>query len=168
VKLSLSADWYEFLCALADHRVRFLIVGGHAVSAHGEPRFTKDLDILVEPTRANGARLHAALTEFGLGAIAPRPEELAAPGPFWMFGRPPVRIDVMTEITGVPFRTAWKNRVRLQLDAQHELFVIGRADLITAKRAAGRPQDLADVAMLESQPAAAPGPAKRGSARRRR
>lgn len=152
MKLSLSPDWYDFLCALEDHRVRYLVVGGHAVSTHGEPRFTKDLEILVEPTRTNGSKLHAALVSFGLGAVAPAAEELSAPGPVWVFGRPPVRIDVMTEILGVSFAAAWRGRVVLRLDDRRTTSVLGRRQLITTKRAAGRPQDLADLAMLEAMP----------------
>ena len=76
MKLLLDPDWREFLSALIDHRVRFLLVGGLAVAAHAEPRFTKDLDVLVEATVANGRRLHAALADFGFGAVAPDPPEL--------------------------------------------------------------------------------------------
>lgn len=148
VKLSLDPDWREFLCALIDHRVRFLLVGGLAVAAHAEPRFTKDLDVLVEATVANGRRLRAALADFGFGVVAPDPRELAAPGPGWLLGRVPKRIDILTQISGVSFRRAWATRVYATLDAQRRLPIIGRAELIRAKLAAGRPQDLADADAL--------------------
>jgi hypothetical protein len=106
VKLSIDRDWHEFLCVLIDHRVKFLVVGGIAVAVHAEPRFTKDLDVLVEASLANGRRLKAALVEFGFGAVAPAPRELARPGPGWMLGRVPKRIAILTKIDGVTFRRA--------------------------------------------------------------
>ena len=170
MKLSLSPDWYEFLAALVDARVRFLVIGGHAVAVHGEPRFTKDLDVFVEPTIANGKRLRRALVAFGLGEIAPRPAELARPGPFWIFGRPPVRIDVLTAVKGISFARAWEGRVEAALDHRRVISVLGRRELLASKRAAGRPQDLADIANVtafaEQSPRTRP-PVKRPVARRR-
>ena len=148
--LSLDPDWHTFLCALIDHRVRFLVVGGIALAVHAEPRFTKDLDVLVEATLANGRRLRAALVEFGFGAVAPDPSELAEPGPGWLLGRVPKRIDILTEIAGVSFRRAWARRVHAKLDARRRVPIIGRDDLLAAKFAAGRPQDLADAATIEA------------------
>lgn len=144
---SLHTDWLDLLRCLSKHRVRFLMIGGHAVSLHSEPRYTEDLDLFVEATLANGRRLQSALVEFGLGAVAPKPEELATPGPFWMFGRKPVRIDLLTEIPAVAFRGAWKRRLELEIDGI-VLPVIGRKDLIANKRSAGRAKDLADVESL--------------------
>jgi hypothetical protein len=148
VKLSLDPDWHEFLCALIDHRVRFVVVGGLAVAAHAEPRFTKDLDVLVEATIANGERLVHALHAFGFGAVAPAPSELGKPGPGWILGRAPKRIDILTKIAGVSFARAWAHRVHARLDAKRRVPIIGRRELLAAKRAAGRPQDLADAAAL--------------------
>lgn len=95
----LRPDWRDFLTALIDRRVRFLVIGGHAVAVHGEPRFTEDLDVWVEPTLTNARRLHDALVDFGLGSFTPAAVELAERGPFWMFGRPPGRIDILTEVS---------------------------------------------------------------------
>lgn len=148
--LSLSRDWYEFLVSLTDSGVRFLLVGAHALAAHAEPRVTKDLDVLVEPTLANGARLRVALERFGIGAIAPAASELARPGPFWIFGRPPVQIDVLTQLKGVSWARAWKGRIAVPLDEKREIMVLGRAELVRAKRAAGRARDLADLETLEA------------------
>lgn len=148
--LSLGRDWHEFLCALIDRRVKFVVIGGMAVAAHAEPRFTKDLDVLVEATVANGRRLRAALADFGFGAVAPEPSELAKPGPGWMLGRTPLRIDILTKISGVTFRRAWQNRVFAQLDQRRRVPILSRSDLIAAKRAAGRPQDLADAENLQA------------------
>jgi hypothetical protein len=103
VKIDLNRDWTEFLSALIARRVRFVLVGGHAVAAHGEPRLTEDLDVFVEPTLANARRLREALGDFGFGDIAPSAEELAEPDRIFMLGRKPWRIDVLTGIDGVTF-----------------------------------------------------------------
>jgi hypothetical protein len=89
VKIDLNPDWTEFLSALIGHRVRFVLVGGHAVAGHAEPRFTEDLDVFVEPSFANGKRLRAALVALGFGAAAPPASVLAAPDKVFMLGRKP-------------------------------------------------------------------------------
>jgi hypothetical protein len=111
VKIELNRDWSEFLQLLISHRVRFVLVGGHAVAAHGEPRLTEDLDVFVEPTRANAARLRAALVAFGFGDAAPTVETLAEPAKIFMLGRKPWRIDVLTGIDGVTFADVWASKV---------------------------------------------------------
>jgi hypothetical protein len=148
VKIELNRDWTEFLCALISRRVRFLLVGGHAVAGHGEPRLTEDLDLFVEPTLANARRLRAALVDFGFEAVTPPAEELAEPGRIFMLGRKPWRIDLLTAIDGVTFPEAWASRVEAEFEIS-PLFVIGRKALIANKRAAGRDKDLLDVALLE-------------------
>lgn len=149
----LFKDWSEFVELLTRHRVRFVIVGGHAVAVHARPRHTEDLDVFVEPTLANARRLRAALVEFGFRDSAPPVEVLATPRKVLMIGRKPYRIDVLTGIDGVTFREAWKSRVSTPL-AHGSVYVIGKSALVTNKRAAGRPKDLADLAMLaEAEPA---------------
>jgi hypothetical protein len=142
-------DWWELLRVLQSNRVRFLLIGGHAVSVHSTPRLTEDLDILVQATLANGRRLHAALVEFGFGSLAPAPEEILDEDVFWQFGRKPLRVDVLTHIPAVVFADAWKRRVAVRF-ADFEIPVIGLDDLIANKRASGRPKDLADVTSLET------------------
>jgi hypothetical protein len=149
VKIQLSPDWNEFLSLLISKRVRFLLVGGHAVAAHGEPRLTEDLDVFVDPGRANAGRLREALLAFGFGASLPSARELATPGKIWMLGRKPWRIDVLTKISGVTFARAWEGRVEAEF-MPRPLFVIGRRELIANKRASGRDKDLRDVAMLQA------------------
>jgi hypothetical protein len=158
VKIDLNRDWSEFLCALIARRVRFVMIGGHAVAAHGEPRLTEDLDVFVEPTAANARRLRAALVDFGFGAAAPSSRLLAARNKVFMLGRKPWRIDILTGIDGVSFREVWAGRVEAEFEAS-PLFLIGRHALIKNKRAAGRAKDLLDVAQLE----ALPPPARRGA-----
>ena len=158
MKIELGRDWSEFLSALISRRVKFVLVGGHAVAAHGEPRLTEDLDVFVEPSEENGERIRAALVDFGFGDAAPLATELATPGKVWMLGRKPQRIDILTQISGVTFQEAWEGRAELTF-AVKPLFVIGREELIRNKRASGREKDLRDVALLEE--AAAPKPQRR-------
>ena len=151
MKIELGRDWSEFLSLLIARRVRFLLVGGHAVAGHGEPRLTEDLDVFVEPTLANARRLRQALADFGFGGVAPSVEELAVRDRIFMLGRKPWRIDILTGIDGVTFAEAWRGRVDAEFVAS-PLFVIGREALIKNKRAAGRDKDLLDVALLERSP----------------
>lgn len=148
MKIELNRDWSEFLSALISRRVRFLLIGGHAVAGHAEPRFTEDLDVLVEPTIENARRLRDALVDFGFGPVAPPAEELAKLDKVFMLGRKPWRIDILTAIAGVSFEEAWAGKVAADFEAG-PLWVIGREELIKNKRAAGRDKDLLDVAMLE-------------------
>jgi len=130
-----------------------LIVGGYAVVHHAEPRYTKELDIFVEASTRNAARLAGALRAFA-GALPELTVELLAdPDKVVMMGRPPTRIDFIKRIDGVKFETAWKNRVRIQLDGVGAN-VISRRDLIRNKRASGRPQDLLYIAALTHKPRA--------------
>lgn len=146
MKIELNRDWTEFLSALISHRVRFVRVGGHAVAAHGEPRLTEDLDVFVERSPTNARRLRKALVEVGFGDVAPTASELARPHKVFMLGHKPWRIDILTSIDGVSFAQAWKTRVEAEFKVA-PLYVIGRSMLIKTKRAAGRDQDRANVAL---------------------
>jgi hypothetical protein len=144
----LPPDWREFFAELTDHEVRFVVIGALAVAAHAEPRFSEDLDVFVQPSAANAKRLRVALIAFGFGDAVPAASELAKAGPVWMLGRKPLRIDILTEISGVSWAQAWAGRVIVDLDGL-SLPVLGRAELIANKRAAGRPKDLRDLEVLE-------------------
>jgi hypothetical protein len=166
VKIDFGRDWSEFLSLLISNRVKFVLVGGHAVAGHGEPRLTEDLDVLVEASLANAKRLRKALLEFGMGSAAPSAHDLAKLGKIWMLGRKPWRIDILTQIDGVDFSEVWHGRLEVPFEAGH-LPVIGIAELIRNKRAAGRPKDLGDVAALEAVRKVEP-PARETSAKRAR
>ena len=165
MKIEFGQDWSEFLTLLISHRVRFMVVGGHAVAGHGEPRLTEDLDVFVDATLPNAGRLRRVLVEFGFGESAPSVEALARPEKIWMLGRKPWRIDILTSIDGVTFSEAWRARVRAAFEPG-PLPVIGLDHLLRNKRAAGRPKDLADAARLEELSAARK--RKRGKLARKR
>ena len=145
-------DWKEFLALLNSHRVRYLLVGAHALAVHGNPRYTGDLDVWVAPTAANAKRVYRALVEFGFGGVRGLTvEDFERPEHVVMLGTPPVRIDLLTSISGVAFTSAWKRRVRAEYVGV-AVTVLARADLVKNKRAAGRPKDLADLDTLGERP----------------
>ena len=128
--------------------VRAIIVGGHALAFHAKPRFTKDIDIFVEPTPANAQRLIEALDDFGFGDAGLVEGDFSTPGVVVQLGVAPNRIDLVTAIDGVSFAEAWQGRAMGRFGSQ-DVFYLGKAELIRNKRAAGRKQDLADLEWLE-------------------
>lgn len=146
--VELQSEWREFLRTLKRHGVRFLLVGAHALAAHGRPRYTQDLDVLVDPTPANARRVAAAIAEFGFERTAQDWRWFAEPYHITMIGRIPLRIDVLTSISGVSFRSAWRNRV-VATTTFGDVPVLGISELRANKLASGRPKDLADLALLD-------------------
>jgi hypothetical protein len=145
----LIADFRDLLAAFVRGRVHFLVVGAHALAAHGVPRVTGDLDVWVEPTPENAALVWRALAAFGapLASLDVQQTDFAKPDQVIQFGLPPFRIDVMTSISGVSFADAWEQRSDGMLFEVPVAF-LGRNDLIRNKRASGRPKDLMDVEAL--------------------
>lgn len=140
-------DFKELLSAFNAHNVKYLIVGGYAVSFHAQPRATKDLDLFIKPDPANAQAAHAALVSFGAPMESVRVDELADPGKFIRFGHPPVAVDILSSIDGVGFEEAWQRRIEGVIDPESGLiaYFISKEDLIVSKIAAGRLRDLADV-----------------------
>jgi hypothetical protein len=133
--------------SLRSHDVRYVVIGGIAAIAHGVPRATFDLDILIDATLENAKRLLKAFEAAGLGTAAlTTPEEILAKE-ITIFSDV-VRIDVQTSTPGLAFQDAWARKVAMAYQGQ-EFFVASREDLIASKRAAGRPRDLEDVRLLE-------------------
>ena len=145
-------DFKELLSIFNDENVKYLVVGGYAVSLHAQPRATKDLDIFIKPAKANAIALFRALAKFGAALSGLQPDDFAERGSFFRMGTPPVMVDILPEISGVDFDRAWRRRVMETIDAETGLRVpfISAADLIAAKEAAGRAQDLADVEALRT------------------
>lgn len=142
-----SPDFRELLSLLEKHKVRYLVVGGYAVMKYTEPRFTKDLDLWISTDEENSKAVYAALKEFGAPLKGLAPTDFTQEGYFYQMGNPPFRLDVMMSIPGVTFENAWANREKVQLEGLVIPF-ISKADLIKAKEAGGRPQDLIDAKEL--------------------
>ena len=140
-------DFKELLSTFNDHKVKYLVVGGYAVSFHVQPRATKDLDILIKADPDNAAAIYAALADFGAPLTGMTPEDFIERGKFYRMGHPPLMVDILPGIVGIDFDQAWQRRIEVMIDAERGLkaFFISRDDLITAKLAAGRHEDLADV-----------------------
>jgi hypothetical protein len=140
-------DFKELLSAFNAHSVKYLVVGGYAVSYHAQPRATKDLDLFIKADPANADAAYAALADFGAPLAEIDKSDLADPRKFIRFGQPPIAIDILSGIDGVDFDQAWERRVEGVIDPKSGLtvFIISRADLIASKLAAGRIRDLADV-----------------------
>jgi hypothetical protein len=145
----MNRDFAEMLSALSDAGAEFLIVGAHALAAHGLPRATGDLDIWVRPSLDNARRVLDALRTFRAPLHDLGEDDLARPGTVFQIGVVPNRIDILTEISGVVFEDAWTRRESFVVEGQRLPF-LGRADLAANKRAAGRPKDLADLAALDN------------------
>lgn len=144
----MNDDFRDLLSALNAAEARFVIVGAYAVAVHGRPRATGDLDVWVEATPTNAARAMEALVAFGAPLTGLTESDLATPGTGLQMGVEPRRIDILTRVSGLSFEDAWPRRL-LAFFGGVRCPVIGLEDLLTNKRAAGRPKDLADVDALD-------------------
>ena len=142
-----KSDFEELFACLTARNVKFVVVGGHALAYHGRPRFTKDLDVFVEPTSENAARLLLALEDFGFGGLDLKTADFDRPGMVVQLGIAPNRVDLLTTIDGVSFEQAWNGRVVGRFGTESVPF-LGRRELLANKRAVGRLQDLADIEAL--------------------
>jgi len=137
--------------ALDASGIRYLVVGGIAVGFHGEPRYTKDLDLLVHVSNPDHLKLFACLREFGAPVGVLSPAELLDEDFVFHFGSPPWRVDILTSIPGVDFELAYADRVPMPLGL-HTATCISKEWLIKAKHASGRLQDLLDLKSLGADP----------------
>jgi len=143
----LTKDFVEFIECCAVREVKFLVVGGYALAAHGHPRATKDLGVWIMIEPANAERLIEALNDFGMGSVGLEADDFLEPEVVVQLGYPPMRIDLITSATGVDFEQSWNNRVLVPVGSVVAGF-ISREDLIANKTASARPQDLVDVNIL--------------------
>lgn len=146
---ALNEDFRDMILALCDAGAEFLVVGAYAVSFHGHPRATGDIDLWVRPTQANAQRVFAALQSFGapVRSLGISPDDLCRPEMVCQFGQPPRRIDLLTSISGVDFDHAWMHRV-VQPWRGRDVAFLGLDQLLANKRASGRAKDLEDVRRL--------------------
>jgi hypothetical protein len=142
-------DFRDILTLLNASGARFLVVGAHALAAHGVPRVTGDLDIWIEPAAPNARLVWGALAQFGapLESLDIREPDFTAPDRVIQLGLPPYRVDVLTSISGVVFADAWVGRLAGVLFGVPVSF-LGRDAFIRNKRASGRAKDLEDIRAL--------------------
>jgi hypothetical protein len=144
----MSPDFLDIIRALSDASARFIIVGAYAVNLYVDPRATGDLDIWVEPSAENARKVWNALAEFGAPLTGVSESDFSKPGATFQIGIAPLRIDILTEISGVRFDEAWSDR-SMHPFGPFTIPFLGKKTLIQNKRAAARPKDLADLDSLE-------------------
>jgi len=143
----LNPDFKEFIQSLNDNDVRYLVVGGYAVALHGHPRYTKDIDIWIEPDPENAARMVKAIIQFGFESLGLETDDFLENDVIIQLGYPPNRIDLMTSLSGVNFKSCYAERISVKVDGVGVNF-IDLASLKKNKSATGRSQDLADLENL--------------------
>jgi hypothetical protein len=146
----LPPDFKELLELLNSHKVDYLVVGSYALAFHGAPRFTGDIDLFVSPDTSNAKRILEALREFGFGSLNLSEADFTSPDNVIQLGVPPVRVDIMTSLTGVSWERANSNKVKGSFD-KTTIYLISREDLIANKAALGRKKDLADIEALDKK-----------------
>ena len=151
--MEINKDFMKLLRVFAKVDVRYLLVGAFAVEYHGQPRTTRHMDLWLDDSAENMERAFRALTEFGVPPIAIDHLNAAPPLDVVWIGVPPNRIDLAKGIRGLDFAAAWLHREATELGGIH-VHVIGRKDLIAAKRECGRAKDLVDAEALEAAPPA--------------
>lgn len=144
----LKQDFKEFIELLNSTGVKYVIIGAYATAFHGAPRYTGDIDFLVEPSPANAASVMKVLVQFGLGTLGLKAADLTVPDQVVQLGTPPTRIDILTSISAVEFEEAYRTKVDAKLDGVPVSY-IARDLLIRNKKATGRPKDAGDADILE-------------------
>jgi hypothetical protein len=147
-RVRLEKDYIDLLRLFNRHRVKYCIVGAYALAFYARPRYTKDLDILVQTSVENGKRIVRSLNEFGFGALGLTADDFVGEGRIIQLGYEPVRIDLVTAIDGCRFVDVWRSRVRVRWSGII-VNIIGLSELRKNKRASGRLQDLADLELME-------------------
>jgi len=143
----LPPDFKEFLQLLTSHHVEYLLIGGYAVGYHGYPRATGDMDIWIAIRPANATKIVTALHEFGFVNTQITPDLFLQPNQVIRMGVPPLRIEVLTTISGVDFDTCYNNRITDNIDGI-DVTILSLEDLKTNKQASGRLKDLNDLQQL--------------------
>lgn len=143
-----NSDFEDILLAFNAAGVKYLVVGAYAVGAHSRPRATGDIDLWVDISPENAARIYLALAEFGAPMDHIDKQTFCEPDIVLQIGVPPRRVDILTAIDGLSFAQAWPNRISSAI-GRAPTQVLGRADLIRNKKASGRAKDLADLERIE-------------------
>ena len=145
--MEVQKDFKELLELFNAHKVEYMIVGGYALAYHGAPRYTGDIDLFVKPDEENATRILKALDDFGFGSVGLNKDDLKSPNKVVQLGYPPVRIDIITTISGLTWEDACKGRNKGEY-GNIPVFYIGRDHYILNKKASGRKKDIADLEAL--------------------
>ncbi|MBU0650445.1 nucleotidyltransferase family protein [bacterium] len=146
--MEIQKDFKELLELLNKHNVDYVIIGGYALAFYGAPRYTGDIDVLVKADQENAKRVLEAIKEFGFECVNLTKKDFSVLGQVIQLGMPPVRIDIVTSISGVSWDQIYKNKIAGDY-GDVPVFFISREDFIVNKRAVGRHKDLADIEALD-------------------
>ncbi|MBK1442569.1 nucleotidyltransferase [Parapedobacter sp. ISTM3] len=141
-------DFTDFVQLLNNHQVKYMVVGAYALSFHGRPRHTGDLDIWIKPDAENAGKMVKVIDEFGFGKLGLTEEDFLRENYVTQLGYPPLRIDILNAISGVDFDEAYHTRLETEIDGL-DISFISANDLIRNKRNVGRPKDIGDIEALE-------------------
>ena len=147
--MTLAQDFEDFVKLLNLHEVEYMVVGGYALAFHGKPRHTGDLDIWINISENNAARMLGVLKDFGLSSMGFKKEDFLKPGYVSQIGYPPLRIDILNTIDAVEFKDAVQNMNQIKLENDFMINYIGLKDFVKNKKSSGRSQDLADIQEIE-------------------
>lgn len=145
--MKVEKDYEELLELFNRHKVKYCIVGAYAVAFYAKPRYTKDMDILVEPSIENGGKIVKALVDFGFGSLDLTKKDFCQKGKIIQLGYEPVRVDIITSLQGCDFKEVWKNKT-LGTYGKQKVFFMGLDNLIKNKKVSGRKQDGIDLDIL--------------------
>ncbi len=141
-------DFKELLKLFNKNKVNYVIVGAYALAFHGCPRYTGDLDILIESSPSNAKKILKAIKEFGFGSLKLKIKDFTSEKKVIQLGMPPIRIDILTSLTGVTWKQISSNRAKGKYGSI-SVYFIGKKELIANKRALGRLKDLADIEAIK-------------------
>ena len=141
-------DYEDLLKLFNKHKVKYCIIGAYAVAFYARPRYTKDIDVLVDTNIENAKKILKALNEFGFRNTGLSVKDFTKKGRIVQLGYEPVRIDILTSIKGISFKKIWDNRKKGTYGEQKINFV-SLKDLIKIKNISKRKQDIADLEILK-------------------
>ncbi len=145
--MKVEKDYEELLKLFNKNKVKYCIVGAYALALYAKPRYTKDIDILVEAKKDNSHKIIKSLTEFGFKNLKLAKEDFALEGKIIQLGYEPLRVDLITSVEGASFKEIWKNK-KVAKYGKEKVFFIGKNELIRTKKVSGRKQDKADLEIL--------------------
>ncbi len=145
--MEVQPDFRDLLELFNAHKVEYLIIGGYALAFQFAPRYTGDIDIFVGPDNGNAKRILAALNGFGFGALDLKTEDFNSQNKVVQLGVPPVRVDLLTSITGISWEKAFSGKIRGKYGGIPADY-IGRDEFVLNKRSTGRKKDIVDIEAL--------------------
>ncbi len=146
--MQVHLDYEDLFRTLNAYRVKYLVIGAYAVMYYAQPRYTKDIDVWIIPEMNDISRIYDAFKKFGAPLHGIKPEDFNDKQMILQIGMAPVRIDILLNVQGVSFQTAWRNKKRIRY-GQTYIYILGKKDLIATKEAADRPQDKIDIENLK-------------------